>query len=249
MPIMDKVTTEKTSESPRKLVYGPNGVGKSKYGTTTPDPIFVPTEDGLGQYKVAKFPVAKSFDEVMSYLSAIRDEKHDFKTVVLDTADWLERLIHDKVCNQFGASNIERVDGGYGRGYVHALGYWRKVLAVLDEIRTRRKMIVLILAHCKVERFEDPENASYDRYCPRLQKLANALLCEWADAVLFATQRMRVDAATGKATPIGADGGQRVLRCIGGPACVAKNRFDLPAEIDLSWQSFVDNIGKGATHA
>ena len=83
----------------------------------------------------------------------------------------------------------------------------------------------------------------------RLDKLANALLCEWADAVLFATQRLRVDAATGKATPIGADGGQRVLRCIGGPACVAKNRFDLPAEIDLSWQSFVDNIGKGAAHA
>ena len=57
---------------------------------------------------------------------------------------------------------------------------------------------------------------------------------------------MRVDSATGKAAPIGAGGGQRVLRCIGGPACVAKNRFDLPAEIELSWQSFVDNLGKGA---
>ena len=122
-----------------------------------------------------------------------------------------------------------------------------RFLAILDEIRARRRMIVLVLAHCKVERFEDPENQSYDRYSPRLQKLAGALLCEWADAVLFATQRMRVDSATGKAAPIGAGGGQRVLRCIGGPACVAKNRFDLPAEIELSWQAFVDNIGKGAS--
>ena len=182
----------------------------------------------------------------MAQLAAVRDEKHDFRTVVLDTADWLERLIHDKVCERFGASNIEKADGGYGRGYVHALGDWRKVLALLDEIRARRRMVVLVLAHCKVERFEDPENQSYDRYSPRLQKLANALLCEWADAVLFATQRMRVDSATGKAAPIGAGGGQRVLRCVGGPACVAKNRFDLPAEIDLSWQSFVDGLGKEA---
>lgn len=249
MSLMDSITTAKTDLPPRLLVYGRHGVGKSKFGTTAPKPIFVPTEDGLGQYEVAKFPLARLFDEAMSFLAAVRDEPHEFQTVVVDTADWFERLIHDKVCNQFGASNIEKADGGYGRGYVHALGLWRKVLAVLDEIRAKRRMVCLVLAHCKVERFEDPENASYDRYSPRLQKLANALLCEWADAVLFATQRMRVDSATGKATPIGADGGQRVLRCIGGPACVAKNRFDLPAEIDLSWQSFVDNLGKGAARA
>lgn len=209
MPMMDKITTAKTDLPPRLVVYGRHGVGKTKFGTTAPEPVFIPTEDGLGQYEVAKFPLAASFDEAMSFLVAVRDEPHEFKTVVRDTADWLERLIHDKVCNQFGATNIEKVDGGYGRGFLHALGHWRKVLAVLDEIRARRRMVCLVLAHCKVERFEDPENASYDRYSPRLQKLANALLCEWSDAVLFATQRLRVDSTTGKATRSRANCGTR----------------------------------------
>ena len=30
---------------------------------------------------------------------------------------------------------------------------------------------------------------------------------------------------------MGRDGGERIVRCIGGPACIAKNRYDLPAEL------------------
>jgi len=46
-------------------------------------------------------------------------------------------------------------------------------------------MVVVLIAHSKVERFEDPESAPYDRYSPRLHKHAGALICEWCDAVLF----------------------------------------------------------------
>jgi hypothetical protein len=34
---------------------------------------------------------------------------------------------------------------------------------------------------------------------------------------------------------VGKEGGERVMRCIGGPTCVAKNRFSLPEELPLSW--------------
>ena len=36
------------------------------------------------------------------------------------------------------------------------------------------------------------------------------------------------------AAGLGKDGGERILRCVGSPACVAKNRYDLPAELPLS---------------
>lgn len=246
MSLLQSITTGKTDLPPRVVIQGENGVGKSSFGAGTPNPIFVQTEDGLGQLPVSKFPLAATFDDAMSQLAAVRDEPHEFRTVVVDSLDWLERLIFDKVCNQFGASNIEKADGGYGRGYVHALGHWRKFLALLDEIRARRRMVVLLISHTKVERVENPEGPAYDRYCPRLHKLAAALVCEWCDIIGFATRRMRVDKESGKATPIGADGGQRILRCIGGPACVAKSRYALPAEIELSWNALVDAIGKGA---
>ena len=30
------------------------------------------------------------------------------------------------------ASNIEKVDGGYARGYTHALTWWREILDLLN---------------------------------------------------------------------------------------------------------------------
>ena len=47
-------------------------------------------------------------------------------------------------------------------------------------------MIVLI-AHARIERFENPETESYDRYVPRLHRLASQVVQEWCDEVLFAT--------------------------------------------------------------
>ena len=122
------------------------------------------------------------------------------------------------------------------------------MVALLNDLRETRGMIVIVIAHSKVERFEDPENSAYDRYTPRLHKAATSLLCEWADAVLFATKRFRVSKEQGNgfqgdraiATAIGADGGERILRTVGSPACIAKNRFNLPSEIPLSWQAFID---------
>ena len=51
-------------------------------------------------------------------------------------------------------------------------------------------MVVFLIAHAKVEKFEDPEASAYDRYSPRLHKHAAALVTEWCDAVLFATRKI-----------------------------------------------------------
>ena len=247
MSLLENIKKGRESKPPRLFIYGQEGVGKSTVGASAPSPVFVQTEDGLGEIDTSKFPLAKNLDEVLAYLTALRDEPHQFQTVVLDSADWLERLVWDKVCQDFGVRSIEKADGGYGKGYVHALTYWRKVVALLSELRELRGMIVIVIAHSKVERFEDPENSAYDRYTPRLHKLATSLLCEWADAVLFATKRFRVSKETGNgfqgdraiASPVGADGGERILRTVGSPACIAKNRFGLPSEIPLSWDAFM----------
>jgi hypothetical protein len=38
---------------------------------------------------------------------------------------------------------------------------------------------------------------------------------------------------------IGADGGERIIKTVGGPSCVAKNRYNLPSELPLSWGAFL----------
>jgi hypothetical protein len=208
--------------------------------------VFVQTEDGLGEIDCAKFPLATTFDEVLAALAELRTQPHDFETVVLDSLDWLERLIWDRVCDDFGVRNIEKADGGYARGYTHALTYWREVLDTLNLLRSQRGMVAVLIAHAKVEKFEDPEAPPYDRYSPRLHKHAAALVTEWCDAVLFATRKFRTQSEENGfgrkrtiAHPVGKAGGDRVLRTVGGPSCVAKNRYGLTEELPLSWAAFV----------
>ena len=71
-------------------------------------------------------------------------------------------------------------------------------------------------------------------------------MCEWSDAVLFATRRFRTqteDAGFNRkrtiANAIGKDGGERVLRCVGGPSCIAKNRYGIVEELPLSWAALM----------
>ncbi len=246
MSLLSRVQRGRTPKPPRILLYGVEGIGKSTFGSQTSKPIFVPTEDGLDEIACDKFPLAASYDDVLAALSELRSQPHDYETVVIDSLDWLERLIWDKLCAQYGVSSIEKVDGGYARGYTHALTYWREIIDQLNALRNARGMVVLLIAHSKVERFEDPESSPYDRYSPRLHKHAAALICEWCDAVLFATRKFRTqseDAGFGRkrtiAQPIGASGGERILRCVGGPSCVAKNRYGIAEELPLDWPAFI----------
>ena len=96
-------------------------------------------------------------------------------------------------------------------------------------------MIVILLAHAKIEKFADPESTAFDRFSPRLNKNATALLCEWCDAILLATREH--GAAKGEKS-----GGQRILRCVGTPACVAKNRYGLPEMLPLSWSALMNGL-------
>ena len=110
MSMLENITRGRESKPPSLFIYGQEGVGKSTVGAAAPNPVFVQTEDGLGEIDTAKFPLAKNLNDVLAALNALRDEPNDFQTVVLDSADWLERLIWDQVCAEFGVRSIEKAD-------------------------------------------------------------------------------------------------------------------------------------------
>lgn len=256
MGLLQQIHSGRSQMPPRVMTYGIEGSGKSTLAASTPRPIFVQTEDGLGEIDCDKFPLARSFDDVLAALNELSTDAHPYETVVIDSLDWLERLIWDAVCKRESATTIEKVGGGYGKGYILALDLWRKLIDRLVVLHTERQMMVFLIAHAKIERFEDPEAPAYDRYSPRLHKHAAALITEWCDAVLFACRRFTTrseDSGFGRqraiAAPIGTDGGERILRTSGGPSCVAKNRYRLKPEIPLSWEALVSGILGNATEA
>jgi len=240
VPLVDKIWTGVRRAPRRTFLYGVEGIGKSTFGAQAPLAVIQPTEDGLNDIACgSKLPKAESFDEVMANLAELYTEPHEFKTYVLDTLDWLEVLIWQKLCKDKGVSSIEEF--GYGKGYLFALEYWRQFRDGLDALRNDRGMSIILLAHAKIEKFQNPETDGYDRYQPKLHKLAAAVIQEWCDEVLFAgykvhTREVKDGFKTVKKGVGTSDG--RIIRTTERPYCMAKNRLGLPEEIPFSWDQY-----------
>ena len=132
MSLLQQIHTGKRQSPPRIVLYGTEGIGKSTTASQSPNPIFIQTEDGLDQIDCASFPLAVTFDDVINAIDSLIKGEHEYQSVVIDSLDWLERLIWDRLCKDYGVNSIEKVDGGYARGYTHALTLWRMLLSGLD---------------------------------------------------------------------------------------------------------------------
>lgn len=226
--------------APRIMVYGVEGIGKSTFASTAPNPIFITTEDGLGSLQVDHFPLATSTEEVLDAITTLYKEKHEFQTVVIDSLDWLEAIIQREIETRYEAKDL-----AYGKGTIIAAEKWREILNGLNGLRNDKSMVVILLAHCMIKRFDSPEVEPYDRYQPKLQERSNAVIREWCDAVLFANYKTIVkkdDVGFNKTTNRGISTGERLLFTSERPAYMAKNRYNLPESIAMDFDSFSNNI-------
>lgn len=240
---------------PRIIIYGVAGIGKTTMLSQAPSPILIQTEDGVGVIDVPRFPLAKSFDDVMDAIGVLANSKHNYKTVCLDSLDWMEPLVWEKTVrenpttNKSGgaASGIESY--GYGKGYAMALDTWREYIDGVNYLRNERGMMVIQTAHSKITRFESPESDAYDKYELKLQNSpktsASALIQEHNDIVLFANYKVSVTDAEKKGDQkrkraVGT--GSRMLYTQERPAYSAKNRYSLPKEIVFDEQGSYWNV-------
>jgi len=249
MSMLSTIIVGKQPAPRRLMLYGVHGVGKSSFASCAERPIFVQCEDGLAEIACEKFPLAQSFDDVIQALAELYTEEHPYRAVVVDSLDWLEQLVWQTVCEERNVGSMEDIP--YGKAYIFATVHWRKFLEGLDALRNERGMTVILIAHSQISRFADPAQDSYDRYCPRLHKLASAMVQEWADEVLFATYKVHVkqtDEGFDRVKTRGIGTGERILYTTERPSHVAKNRLDLPDELPLDWAEYAKHF-TGNTNA
>jgi hypothetical protein len=243
MSLLSQITRGKTMQPPRILLLGVEKIGKSSWGSQAPEAVFVPVkgEQGLDRIDCRKFPVAGSFADVMGCLTVLATEEHIFGTVVVDSTSALEPLVWERTCEDNKAASIEKVGGGFGKGYVEALKYWRQMQAALDLLREQRGMAVILIGHVKVKTFNDPLTDPYDTYTFDLQDRAANLLYRWADAILFANYKTyaRTVAQAGDKKTVHAVGGtERAVFTEKRPAHPGGNRYSLPYELPFSFAAF-----------
>jgi len=235
---LENITTGKQKTPRRILIYGVQGIGKSTFAAGAPKPIFLPTEDGLADIDCASFPLSSTLDEFFEHLTALSTAKHKYKTVVIDSLDWLERLIHRKVADERDVKSIE--DIGYAKGYTFALAHWGRLCNALNYLRTEHGMTAIMIAHARISKFAPPDGEPYDRYAPKLHKLAAEHMQEFSDEVLFCSYKV-FQKTTGEGfakRTIGIGTGERVIHTSERPSHAAKNRCSLPDELPLSFVDF-----------
>jgi hypothetical protein len=227
----------------RHLFYGPEGVGKSSLAADAPNPLFVDVEGGADNIDVARYMfrdeegghVPRSYAEVTAAIDdLIANPGHGFETLVLDTIDALEALVHRHVCETNGKTSIEEF--GFGKGYQVALDEFRRFLAQLDGLRSKGVQVVM-LGHSIVKTFKNPEGEDYDRYQLRVHDKTGGLIKEWCDIVGFVrfdggAMKLKGDASQAKRAR-GWSTGKRVVHLARDAAWDAKSRLSMPAEIDL----------------
>jgi len=241
---LQQVTKGKIKEPYLVLIYGTDGVGKSTFAAGAPNSIFIGVERGTNQLDVARFPEPKHWTHVNSFLEELLNDEHEYKTLVIDSIDWLEAMLYRHICGEYNVKSIEKAAGGYGKGYIVALEKFRELNVKLNKIRTERGMNIVLICHAEPVNFQDPqEQEAYHRYELKLNKKVSALYREYVDAVLFANFETLIKTDEGRTKAL--SDGTRIIHTERRAGFDAKNRYGLPFTLDLSWQAFDEAAKKG----
>jgi len=227
----------------RIAIYGTEGVGKTTFAAQFPGAVFIDTEGSTKHMDVARFDPPEELGDVITEINYVFSHPDQFGTLVIDTVDWLEKLIFQNVCAEKKIQNIE--DIGYGKGYIYAKQKMQQILEMLDQVVSVGVHVVLV-CHSMIRKFEQPdEMGSYDRYVLKLnEKNIAPLIKEWVDALLFVNYKTDVVTAPDGKTKKARGGQKRVMYANHSACWDAKNRFGLPDEMSFEFGQIAELFGE-----
>lgn len=213
---------------PVVTILGDAGMGKTSLACTFPQPVVIRAEDGL--QSIANPPPAGELidtpDELWKQLKYLVVEKHDFKTVIIDSVTALDRIFVENIIatDPKKPRSINQALGGYGAG-VSALASMHMRIRKATELLTTRGMTVVFIAHAETKKVEPPDAEPYTRYSLRLHEKSVAHYTDDVDVVAFLRLQSFVMGDDEKKRAV--SDGTRELICHAVAANVSKNRYGI----------------------
>lgn len=241
---------------PRKFCfYGPEGVGKTTLATRAPSPIIFDLEKGSSELDVTRYVFddtgSTSPETLTDFISGVDDlieNEHDFKTLIIDSLDWLEELVWKHCIKRDNKKDIEAY--GFHKGYGVSLDELRKLLKKFEILQSRRGMHVILIGHTHVKAFHNPSDEDYDRYWLNTHKDFAGKIKQWVDVLGFCCFEGGGGSIDKGSRAKGWSTGRRLLKLEFDAAFDAKSRIPMPKEVELDiddpWGPFAEALRIGS---
>ena len=235
---LSRVTSGRIMRKPTVIVYGPEKVGKTRFAAGARKPIFLDFEQGSTLVDVARY-CPTDWSDALGFLDDIETSQHEYESLVIDTVDWAERMMHASIAKTKGKANIAEIP--YGVGADLAVDAWREVLAQLERIRDARNMTVILIGHASVRLFKNPEGDDFDRYELKLHKKSVGLIKEWPEYLLYAAWETHAVETDRKVRGVAGDP-QLFSRHTA--AYDAGARLKIPERLPIDWVAFAGAVSE-----
>jgi hypothetical protein len=168
-------------------------------------------------------------------LRALATEKHEFKTLVIDSITQLATLIESEiVASDPKAKSINQAGGGYGAGYSTAAEKHRQIREWAGSLAYERFMNVIFIGHADTETMDLPDMDAFARYTVRMHKKSIPHYTDNVDLVGLIRLKTFVRGGDGdKKRAIST--GEREIICFPQASSVTKNRFNITEPLPFTF--------------
>lgn len=223
----------------RMLISGEGGVGKTSMACGADKAVIIDIEDGSHQLDIQRFPVPKSWGDIISSINVLRREDHKFKTLIIDSIDRAESMCADEACSRNGWGSIETP--GFGKGYAQMREvFYSELLGSLESLQEDKSMNVLLVAHTHITNVSNPDGSDYTAHKLKLDKKIGPACIEWCDIATYIAREPVVQSDQKKARTM-----RHIMRFKPGATFDAKCRYrgmpdylEMPENPDENWNVF-----------
>ena len=231
-------------------LFGEGGMGKTTLAAMFPNPVFIRTEDGTaslaGNDNVSLFPLATSTQDVLDAIEALATQKHDHKTLVIDSITQLATMVEAEiVAADPKAKSINQAGGGYGAGYSTAAEKHRQIRDWAGSLAYEKGMNVIFIGHADTEMLDLPDMDAFARYTVRMHKKSLPHYTDNVDLVGLIRLKTLIRGGDGdKKRAIST--GEREIICHPQASSVTKNRFNIsePLAFTFDRNPFADFVAE-----
>jgi len=231
-------------------LFGEGGMGKTTLAAMFPKPVFIRTEDGTaslaGNDNVSLFPLATSTQDVLDAIEALATQKHDHKTLVIDSITQLGTMVEAEiVAADPKAKSINQAGGGYGAGYSTAAEKHRQIRDWAGSLAYEKGLNIVFIGHADTEMLDLPDMDAFARYTVRMHKKSLPHYTDNVDLVGLIRLKTFVRGGDGdKKRAIST--GEREIICHPQASSVTKNRFNVsePLAFTFDRNPFADFVAE-----